>query len=47
MTMLFSAFVNNTAVVATLAGTLRKNPYHAASQILLPYFLCGHTREER
>ena len=31
MTMLFSAFVNNTAVVATLAGTLRKNPYHAAS----------------
>ena len=36
MTMLFSAFVNNTAVVATLAGTLRKNPHHAASQILLP-----------
>ena len=36
MTMFFSAFVNNTAVVATLAGTLRKNPYHAASQILLP-----------
>ncbi|MED5315468.1 MAG: SLC13 family permease, partial [Pseudomonadota bacterium] len=36
MTMLFSAFVSNTAVVATLAGTLRKNPYHAASQILLP-----------
>jgi len=36
MTMLFSAFVNNTAVVATLAGTLRKNPYHAASKILLP-----------
>ncbi|MBL6697644.1 MAG: SLC13 family permease [Luminiphilus sp.] len=36
MTLLFSAFVNNTAVVATLAGTLRKNPYHAASQILLP-----------
>lgn len=36
MTMLFSAFVNNTAVVATLAGTLRKNPYHSASQILLP-----------
>ncbi len=36
MTMVFSAFVNNTAVVATLAGTLRKNPYHAASQILLP-----------
>ena len=36
MTMLFSAFVNNTAVVAALAGTLRKNPYHSASQILLP-----------
>ncbi len=36
MTMLFSAFVNNTAVVATLAGTLRKNPHHPASQILLP-----------
>jgi di/tricarboxylate transporter len=36
MTMLFSAFVNNTAVVATLAGTLRKNPYHPASKILLP-----------
>jgi len=36
MTMLFSAFVNNTAVVATLAGTLRKNPYHSASKILLP-----------
>ncbi len=36
MTMLFSAFVNNTAVVATLAGTLRKNSHHAASQILLP-----------
>ena len=36
MTMLFSAFVNNTVVVATLAGTLRKNPHHAASQVLLP-----------
>ena len=36
MTMLFSAFVNNTAVVATLSGALRKNPYHASSQILLP-----------
>ncbi len=36
MTMLFSAFVNNTAVVATLSGVLRKNPYHAPSQILLP-----------
>jgi di/tricarboxylate transporter len=36
ITMLFSAFVNNTAVVATLAGTLRKTPYHPASKILLP-----------
>ena len=36
LTMLFSAFVNNTAVVAALAGALRKNPYHPASQILLP-----------
>lgn len=36
MTMLFSAFVNNTAVVATLSGALRKNPHHAPSQILLP-----------
>lgn len=36
MTMLFSAFVNNTAVVATLSGALRKNAYHASSQILLP-----------
>ena len=40
LTMLFSAFVNNTAVVATLAGALRKNPHHPASQILLPDFLC-------
>ena len=36
LTMLFSAFVNNTAVVATLASSLRKNPHHAASRILLP-----------
>jgi di/tricarboxylate transporter len=36
LTMLFSAFVNNTAVVATLAGALRKNSHHQASQILLP-----------
>ena len=36
LTMLFSAFVNNTAVVATLAGALRKNSHHPASQILLP-----------
>ena len=36
LTMLFSAFVNNTAVVATLAGALRKNSHHPAGQILLP-----------
>ena len=36
MTMLFSAFVNNTAVVATLSGALRRNSHHAPSQILLP-----------
>jgi len=36
MTMLFSAFVNNTAVVATLSGALRRNSQHAPSQILLP-----------
>ena len=36
LTMLFSAFVNNTAVVAMLSGALRKNPYHPPSQILLP-----------
>ena len=31
LTMLFSAFLNNTAVVATLAGALRKNPHHQAT----------------
>ena len=36
VTSVFSAFVNNTAVVATLAGTLRKNRHHAASRLLLP-----------
>ena len=36
ITLLFSAFVNNTAVVAALAGTIRKNRRHAASQLLLP-----------
>ena len=33
---LFSAVVNNTAVVATLAGMLCKNRLHAASKLLLP-----------
>lgn len=32
----FSAFVNNTAVVATLASTVRKSRFHAPSQLLLP-----------
>ena len=36
VTSVFSAFVNNTAVVATLAGTLRKNRHHPASRLLLP-----------
>lgn len=36
ITALFSAVVNNTAVVATLAGTVRKNRHHPASQLLLP-----------
>ncbi len=36
MTMLCSAFVSNTAVVATLAGTLRKAPKQVASKLLLP-----------
>lgn len=35
-TALFSAFVNNTAVVATLAHTLRSNRHHPASKLLLP-----------
>ncbi|MEM6606665.1 MAG: SLC13 family permease, partial [Pseudomonadota bacterium] len=33
---LFSAFVNNTAVVASLANSLRLNPHHAPSRLLLP-----------
>ncbi|MCB1849148.1 MAG: SLC13 family permease [Halieaceae bacterium] len=33
---LFSAFVNNTAVVATLAHTVRSNRLHHASKLLLP-----------
>ncbi|MFV0478630.1 MAG: SLC13 family permease [Parahaliea sp.] len=36
VTALFSAFVNNTAVVATLAHTVRNNRYHAASKLLIP-----------
>jgi len=33
---LFSAFVNNTAVVATLAHTVRSNRHHPASKLLIP-----------
>jgi di/tricarboxylate transporter len=36
VTVAFSAFLNNTAVVATLAGVLRKNRLHPASQLLMP-----------
>jgi di/tricarboxylate transporter len=36
ITALFSAIVNNTAVVATLAHTIRSNPHHPASKLLLP-----------
>lgn len=35
-TALFSAFVNNTAVVATLAHTVRTNRHHPASRLLMP-----------
>lgn len=35
-TSVFSALVNNTAVVATLANTLRDNGHHAPSRLLLP-----------
>ncbi|MGR5261110.1 SLC13 family permease [Vibrio astriarenae] len=33
---LSSAFLNNTAVVATLMGTLLNNPFHAAKKLLIP-----------
>jgi len=36
VTALFSAIVNNTAVVAALANTVRANPYHPASRLLIP-----------
>jgi len=35
-TAFFSAFVNNTAVVATLAQTVRSNRHHPASRLLIP-----------
>jgi len=36
VTAFFSAFINNTAVVATLANTVRSNKHHAASKLLIP-----------
>jgi len=36
VTALFSAFVNNTAVVATLAHAVRSNRHHPASKLLIP-----------
>ena len=35
-TALYSAFLNNTAVVASLIGPLRGNKHHAASRLLMP-----------
>lgn len=35
-TAFFSAFVNNTAVVATLAHTVRSNRHHPAAKLLMP-----------
>ena len=36
VTAVFSALVNNTAVVATLSNTLRENVHHKPSRLLLP-----------
>jgi di/tricarboxylate transporter len=36
VTAFFSAFVNNTAVVATLANSVRNNRHHPASKLLIP-----------
>jgi di/tricarboxylate transporter len=36
VTAIFSAFVNNTAVVAALAHTVRNNKLHPASKLLIP-----------
>ena len=36
ITALFSAVINNTAVVATLAHTVRSNKHHPASRLLIP-----------
>ncbi len=36
VTAFFSAFINNTAVVAALANAVRNNRHHAASKLLIP-----------
>ena len=36
VTAFASAIINNTAVVATLAATVRNNPHHPASKLLIP-----------
>ncbi len=36
VTAISSAIINNTAVVATLAATIRNNPHHPASKLLIP-----------
>ena len=43
-TAFFSAFVNNTAVVATLAHTVRSNRHHPAAKLLMPLVLCRYSR---
>ena len=35
-TAFLSAFVNNTAVVASMLGAVKRNPNHAPSRLLLP-----------
>jgi di/tricarboxylate transporter len=36
LTVVSSAFLNNTAVVSTMLAPIRNNPYHPASRLLLP-----------
>ncbi|RBW47906.1 SLC13 family permease [Psychromonas sp. B3M02] len=36
LTVLSSAFLNNTAVVSTMLGPIRNNPNHSASKLLIP-----------
>jgi len=36
LTVISSAFLNNTAVVSTMLAPIRNNPYHPASRLLLP-----------